>query len=160
MTDTDSKITPDLDAVVTEIEIAAPPARVFQAIVDRDQALQWGGGEKFQITHWEMDARPGGKWNFVSQERTGNNPGGLDRIDHHGEILEIDPPRLVVQSWYANWHPDPSHRTVVRWELTPTKTGTRLKVTHSGLARLAGAAEGYAQGWLGLVQQIKNFLEK
>lgn len=155
-----SQITPDHDAVITEIEIAAPPERVFRAIVDPDQALQWGGGDNFEIILWEMDPRPGGKWTFVSKERSGKNPPGLDRFEHHGEFLEVDPPRLIVQTWYANWHPDPSHRTVVRWELTPTKTGTRLKVTHSGLAPLAGTAEGYAQGWPGLVQQIKNFLEK
>lgn len=159
-TTTKSRITADNDAVITEIEIAAPPERVFQAIVDREQALQWGGGEQFEILLWEMDPRPNGKWNFVSRERSGKNPPGLDRIEHHGEFLEVDRPRLLVQTWYANWHPDPSHRTIVRWELTPTKTGTRLKVTHSGLAPLAGAAQGYSEGWPGLVQQIKKFIEK
>jgi uncharacterized protein YndB with AHSA1/START domain len=159
-TTTKSRITPDNDAVITEIEIAAPPERVFQAIVDREQALQWGGGEQFEIILWEMDPRPGGKWSFVSKERRGNNPSGLDRVEHHGEFLEVDPPRLLVQTWYANWHPDPSQRTIVRWDLTPTKTGTLLKVTHSGLAPLTGAAQGYSQGWPGLVQQIKNFVEK
>jgi uncharacterized protein YndB with AHSA1/START domain len=156
-----SQITSNNDAVITEIEIAAPPERVFQAIVDREQARQWGGGDAFEIILWEMDPRPGGKWEFASKERSGKkNPAGLDRFEHHGEFLEVDPPRLVVQTWYANWHPDPSHRTVVRWDLTPTKTGTHLKVTHSGLAPLAGAAQGYSQGWPGLVQQIKNFVEK
>jgi uncharacterized protein YndB with AHSA1/START domain len=137
-----STITADNDAVVTEIEIAAPPDRVFQAIVDREQAMQWGGGENFQIILWEMDVRPGGEWRFVSKERSGKNPPGLDQFEHHGEYL------------------DPEHRTVVRWDLTPTKNGTHLKVTHSGLAPLSGAAQGYSQGWPGLVQQIKNFVEK
>jgi uncharacterized protein YndB with AHSA1/START domain len=152
------KVTPDNDAVIAEIEIAAPPERVFQAIVSREDVLQWGGGEQFQITHWEMETRLGGKWQLISRERQG---GGLGQtIDHRGEILEIDPPHLLVQTWYANWHPDPSHRTVVRWELTATKTGTHLKVTHSGLAPLAGVAKGYSEGWPGLVQQIKNFVER
>jgi uncharacterized protein YndB with AHSA1/START domain len=155
-----SIIMPDNDAVITEIEIAAPPGRVFQAIVDREQAMQWGGGEDFQIILWEMDVRPGGEWRFVSKERSGKNPAGLDRFEHHGEYLEVDPPRLLVHSWFANWHPDPKHRTVVRWDLTPTKNGTHLKVTHSGLAPLSGAAQGYSQGWPGLVRQIKNFVEK
>lgn len=159
-TTTKSRITPDNDAVITEIEIDAPPERVFQAIVDREQALQWGGGEQFEILLWEMDPRPGGKWNLVSRERNSKNPSGPGRIEHHGEFLEVDRPRLLVQTWYANWHPDPSHRTIVRWELMPTKTGTRLKVTHSGLAPLAGAAQGYSEGWPGLVQQIKKFIEK
>jgi uncharacterized protein YndB with AHSA1/START domain len=161
MTDaTTSRITPDQDAVITEMEIVAPPERVFQALIDREQALQWGGGEAFEIILWEMDPRPGGKWEFVSKERSGKNPLGVDRFEHHGEFLEVDPPRLLVQTWFTNWHPNPAHRTVVRWDLTPTKTGTHLKVTHSGLAPLAGVAQGYSQGWPGLVQQIKNFVEK
>ena len=151
-----AKITPDHDAVITEIEIAAPPARVFQALVDREQAMQWGGGKEYEITLWEMDARPGGKWRFISKERQAEGK----IFEHEGEIIRIDPPRLLEYSWFANWHPDPKHRTVVRWELTPTTAGTRLKVTHSGLAALAGVAEGYAQGWPGLVQQVKNFVEK
>jgi len=72
----------------------------------------------------------------------------------------MDPPRLLAYSWFANWHENPSHRTVVRWELTPTKTGTHLKVIHSGLAQLPGLAQGYSQGWPGLVEALKNYLEK
>jgi uncharacterized protein YndB with AHSA1/START domain len=150
-------ITPDNDAVVSEIDIAAPPERVFQALIDREQALQWGCGDAFEITLWEMDARPAGKWRFVSKER--KEIGGGRSIDHHGEILQIDPPWLLEYTWFASWHPDPSHPTVVRWELTPTKAGTHLKVTHRGLAPLQGAAQGYGQGWPGLLQQIKNFVE-
>ena len=150
-----STITNDGDAVITEIEIAAPPARVFQALVEREQALQWGAGDAFEMTHWEMDARAGGAWRFTSRQRAGG-----EAFDHHGEVVQIDPPRLLEVSWFASWHPDPAHRTVVRWELAPTKSGTRLKVTHSNLAPLAGLAQGYSQGWPGLVQQIKNYIEK
>ncbi len=67
---------------------------------------------------------------------------------------------MLEVSWFANWHPDPAHRTVVRWDLASSKTGTLLKVTHSNLARLPGVAQGYSQGWPGLVEQIKNFVEK
>lgn len=156
ITASQSRITADNDAVISEIEIAAPPERVFQALIQRDQALQWGAGETFEVTEWEMDVRRGGKWRFVSRERAS----GGEAYVHHGEIIEIDPPRLLEYSWFASWHPDPKHRTVVRWELAPTKTGTHLKVTHSALAPLAGAAQGYGQGWPGLLQQIKTFVEK
>ena len=149
------RITPDNDAVVSEIEIAAPPERVFQALINREQALQWGT----KMTSWEMDVRLGGKWRFVSKERTGSGAGKT--FDHHGEILELDPPRLLAYSWFADWHEKPlSHRTVVRWELAPTKTGTRLTVTHSGLAEMPAARLGYSQGWPGLLQSIKKFSEQ
>ena|ERR1700693_6165070 len=148
-------ITPDKDAVITEVEIAAPPDRVFQALTTRDQALQWGGGGAFQITLWEMDARPGGDWRFVSREK-----GSAREFDHHGKVVEIDPPRVLVYTWFANWHSDPLHQTMVRWDLTPTATGTRVKVTHSGLKELPEACTGYSQGWPGLLEDIKKFLEK
>lgn len=153
-------ITPDRDAVVTEIEIAAPPERVFRALTDREQAMQWGGNEQFQLTHWEMDARLGGKWSLASKEYSPQNPSDPFVYKHHGEIVEFDPPRVLAYSWFANWHEDPSHRTLVRWELTPSKTGTHVKVTHSNLKPLPAACEGYSQGWPGLVRAIKNFLEK
>lgn len=151
-----STITSDNDAVITEIEIAAPPPRVFQALIEREQALQWGMGDAFEMTLWEMDARAGGKWRFTSRERAS----GGKAFDHHGEVLQLDPPHLLEVSWFASWHPDPAHRTIVRWELVPSKSGTRLKVTHSNLSLLAGLAQGYSQGWPGLVQQIKNYIEK
>jgi uncharacterized protein YndB with AHSA1/START domain len=81
-------------------------------------------------------------------------------VAHHGEIVAIDPPRLLVYTWFANWHQPPSHRTVVRWELTPTPTGTQVKVTHSGLRQLPAARNGYSKGWPGLLQAVKDFLEK
>jgi uncharacterized protein YndB with AHSA1/START domain len=154
---TKSHITPDNDAVVTEIEISAPPDRVFQAIVDRDQALQWSGGELFEITHWELDPRVGGKWRLTSKERQGKV--AVQIFDHHGEVLQINPPHLLEYTWLANWHPDPNHRTVVRWDLIPKDSGTVLRVTHSRLATL-NVAKDYAGGWPGLVEQIKNFVEK
>ena len=156
-----TRITPDQDAVVSEIEIAAPPKRVFQALVDRNEALKWGSGETHEITVWEMDARPGGKWEFISREKGIKNPDGKPReFEHHGEVLEIDPPRLLVHTWLANFHEIPSHKTVVRWELTPIPAGTRLKVTHSGLAQLPASRAAYSQGWGGLIETIKKYLEK
>ncbi|HXP16526.1 MAG TPA: SRPBCC domain-containing protein [Terriglobales bacterium] len=151
-------ITPDPDAVIAEVQIAAPPERVFQALTSRAQALQWGASDLFEMTVWEMDPRPGGKWQFISRELTGKNAG--KEYEHHGEILEIDPPRLLVYTWFADWHEPPSHRTVVRWELTPAAHGTKVKLTHSGLRQLPAACQSYSQGWPGLMQALKNFLEK
>jgi uncharacterized protein YndB with AHSA1/START domain len=56
-----NQITPDNDAIITEIFIAAPPARVFTALIDRVQALQWGTGPMFEMALWELDPRAGGK---------------------------------------------------------------------------------------------------
>lgn len=148
-------ITADKDAVISEVEIAAPLDRVFQALITREQALQWGKSDAFEVTRWEMEARPGGSWRFVSKEK-----GSSREFDHHGKVVEIDPPRLLAYTWFANWHVEPAHETKVRWELTQTSHGTLVKVTHSGLAKLPDACTAYSQGWPGLLEGLKKFLEK
>jgi uncharacterized protein YndB with AHSA1/START domain len=56
-------ITSDKNAVVAEIFIAAPPARVFQAISDPAQpAKWWGQSGLYHVTNSTMDVRPGSKW--------------------------------------------------------------------------------------------------
>jgi uncharacterized protein YndB with AHSA1/START domain len=76
-----------------------------------------------------------------------------------GEVLEFDPPRVLAYTWVANWHDDKSRRTIVRWELTATKDGTHVKVTHSGLAQEAVARKDYSGGWPGVVEMLKKFVE-
>jgi uncharacterized protein YndB with AHSA1/START domain len=154
-----TRITPERDAVVSEVFIAAPPDRVFRALIDHDQALQWGSSNEFVLTKWEMDARVGGKWTFVAKEAAAAGKyGGLELV-HYGEILVFDPPRILEYTWFASWHSDPSRRTTVRWELTSAASGTQVKVTHSGLGPMPDDCKGYAEGWPGLVTRIKQFVE-
>lgn len=155
-----SKITPDNDSVVTEIEIAAPPERVFKAIVDREQACEWGKNDSFDTVIWELDPRVGGRWRSVVREKVPSGRYKVSEFDHHGEVLEIDPPRLLVYTWLTNFHEPPTARTVVRWELTSIPTGTKLTVTHSGLANLDQPRKDYSQGWPGLVDQIRQYVER
>jgi uncharacterized protein YndB with AHSA1/START domain len=84
-------ITPDQNTVLGEIFIAAPPARVFQAITDpRQMPKWWGQQDLYRITEWKADLRRGGKWSSVGMGADGRS----FRID--GQYLEIDPPRLLV----------------------------------------------------------------
>jgi uncharacterized protein YndB with AHSA1/START domain len=146
----------DRDSVVTQIFIAAPRERVFAALIDRAQALQWGSSAEYELTEWEMQARVGGKWNFTARKRGGkSNPD----LVHYGEITEFDSPRVLEYTWLASWHSEPSHETLVRWELEAAHGGTQVKVTHSGLLPMPEDCKGYAQGWPGLVDRVKQFVE-
>ena len=52
-----SVITPDQDAVVTEVHIAAPPERVFQALVDPKQVMSWWTSDECQIESFAMETK-------------------------------------------------------------------------------------------------------
>ncbi len=147
-------ITPDQDTIISEIDIAAPPDRVFDAIANPETVRR----RSPQLDVYEMDLRVGGKWRL--EMRMPKPHRGVSVIRHHGEVLEIDPPHLLVFTWFANFHDDPKHRSVVRWELTPTQLGTHVKVTHSGLLSEPAARKDYAGGWPGVLEEIRVYVEK
>lgn len=159
-------ITPDQDVVAGEIFVAAPPARVFQAITDPNQMPRWWGAhDMYRITDWKADLRVGGKWSSVGV--------GVDGTAFHidGEYLEIDPPRLLVHTWNASW--TGPIKTVVRWELEPHSvhglhangpqragTGTLVKIRHEGFAANPAAAAGHSEGWKRVMGWLLAYLEK
>lgn len=152
-------VTPDQDAVVSEIDIAVPADRVFEALVDPKQVMQWWSNEKCTIEGFTFEAKAGGRWTYDTVSRR-LNVNGVTKFHCEGEVLEYDPPRTLAYTWLANWHDDKQRRTVVRWELTPHANGTRVKVTHSGLLREPTARKDYSGGWPGVVEQLKTYLEK
>jgi uncharacterized protein YndB with AHSA1/START domain len=61
-------LTPDQDAVISEIEIAAPPARVFQALTTAGELKRWFTSPECPAQVWEMDPRPGGRYHYVTEK--------------------------------------------------------------------------------------------
>ena len=147
-----SKATGGTDAIVSEIQIAAPPERVFQALVDPEQVVKWWGQLGiYQSKEFEADLRVGGKWRTA-----GVGPDGRS-FEVHGEILEIDRPRVLAYSWVSSWTGDA--KTTVRWELQPQKEGTLVTIRHSGFGEHPELAQNY-RGWPRMLGWLQALLER
>lgn len=145
------RVSSDRDEIVSEIEIAVPAERVFQALTDPQQVLSWWGqAGVYRCTEFQADVRRGGKWRSA-----GNGPNG--RFVVTGEYLEVAPPRLLVHTWVASWTGDAE--TTVRWELNEIADGTMLRLRHSGLAAHPGIGDSYS-GWPRMLGWIQALLEK
>jgi uncharacterized protein YndB with AHSA1/START domain len=151
-------ITPDQDAVVSEIHISAPPDRVFRALTDSSELMRWFNSGECPVKFWKMDARLGGHYGYATQKGS-FSVNNISEFECHGEIIEFDPPRVLAYTWFGNWHDDVARRTVVRWELTPKAGGTQVKVTHSGLSNEPAARKDYSSGWTGVAEGLKKFVE-
>ena len=107
-----------------------------------------------------MDARPGGKWRYEladpSRKKVIN---GVRDFKAYGEITEFDPPRVLAYTWLGNWHEHPERPCTARWELSPTSNGTRVRVTHSGLANEPIVRKDYAGGWPGVLEKLRKHCE-
>ena len=147
-----SHTSPDHDVVTCEVFIAAPRERVFQAISDPHQAVQWWGqGGKYRMSEFKMDVRVGGKWSCSGSSAT------MGDMKIHGEFLEVDPPRSLAYTWTSSWMPV---STEVRWELEEQGSGTVLKLTHSGFAGNAEQAKNHSIGWTSVIGWLQCFVEK
>jgi uncharacterized protein YndB with AHSA1/START domain len=144
--------TPDVEAVVSEIEIAAPRERVFQALADATQLKRWFSDPSCPVRLGEIDVRPGGRYRYLTEKGTVvlNN---MSAFECQGEILELDPPHILplhVDCELAR-RGDLSHGSTL--ELTPKLGGTHVKVTHS-------ARKDYSGGWPGVLKMLKEFAEQ
>jgi uncharacterized protein YndB with AHSA1/START domain len=150
----ESLLTSDQNSIVVEIDIAAPPERVFRSLTDPEETRRRAP----ELGTYEMDAQVGGRWRL--EMRPPKPHRGFAVIHHEGEIVEYEPPRLLVYTWTANFHNDPKHVSIVRWELTPTASGTHVKLTHSGLASEPESRKDYAGGWPGVLGELKKSVEQ
>ncbi len=156
-------VMPDLDAIIAEIDISASPGRVFEALTDPSQLMRWFTDASCPVKSWQMDARLGGSYSYAT-EKSNIVVNGVSEFKCRGEIIEIRSDAaaglyLLVYTWIGNWHLDPEKKTIVRWELTPTASGTHVKVKHSGLAQEPEARKDYSGGWPGVVEKLKQFAE-
>src|SRR5258708_9230004 len=96
-------VTPDQDGLGTEIEIDAPPDRVFLALTDDSQLKRWFTSPEFPAKFWKMDARLGGKYGYATEKGT-VVVNGVSEFECHGEIVEYAPPRVTAYISLANCH--------------------------------------------------------
>jgi uncharacterized protein YndB with AHSA1/START domain len=136
------------DAIVAEITINASAERVFEALVDPQQRIQWWGAKgRFETTHMESDLRVGGAWEMRGKGMEGR-PFTL-----RGEYLHIERPRLL-EFTFADWE---AQNSVVRFELEEKGGVTNVRLVHSGFGK-QGAREKY-QGWPWLLALLKAHAE-
>jgi uncharacterized protein YndB with AHSA1/START domain len=135
--------------VLARIEIAVPPERVFKALTSDELTKWWGSADTYRTTKFTIDLRPGGAWRTdgISQD------GSAFHVE--GEVLEVDPPRRLVQTWKPSWEPGPATKIV--YTLDAIETGTRVTVRHSGFTS-AASCESHGDGWERVLSWLGGFV--
>lgn len=134
--------------ILATVEIAAPAERVFRAISSDEIASWWGSPSTYRVTKWTGDVRPGGWWRSegVSADGTSFAVGGA--------ILEVEPPRLLVQTWH--YEHKPNETTTLRYRIDSIPGGCRLTVRHDGFTDGA-SCDSHARGWERVLTWLATF---
>ncbi|RWE74116.1 SRPBCC domain-containing protein [Mesorhizobium sp.] len=114
-----------------EVQIAAPPATVFAFLTDPDKIVRWMGTEA------TAEPSPGGLYLL--------NLGG--RVTARGQFTEVIPVHRLAYSfgWQGNDRTPPGS-SLVEIDLVEEPGGTRVKLTHSGLADRE-ICDSHEKGW-------------
>jgi uncharacterized protein YndB with AHSA1/START domain len=139
--------------VLATVEIAAPAERIFRALTDPRELMQWWGSpETYRAHKWEADFQVGGRWRIDGKGADGT-PYSVE-----GQFLEIVAPRRLVQTWQHDWDAD-HPETKVTYTLDDVPGGTRVTVRHEGFGTRSGACSGHAKGWERVLDWLESHLE-
>lgn len=130
----------------TEVRIErlfdAPRELVWEAYTDPELLCEWLGPRRLTMTVQEMDVRTGGSYRYTHQS------GEDEPFVFYGEFREVEPPRLLVQTFDFEGNEDrPSVDRVEFEEVAPNQT--RIVVTgafESAEARDAMLRSGMEKG--------------
>lgn len=140
-------VPPDEIEHVYSIFINASPERVWRAITDGDDTVQYYYGTRVN-SDWRVGSR-------VSYDY----PDGTVAAD--GEVIECTPPTRLETTFLARWDPEAEAEGPLRhvWELEPADGATKLTVTTKGLKKGSRQAEGFGNGIIFIVSGLKTLVE-
>lgn len=123
-------------SVVVERDLEFPPEKVWRALT-----------QPHLIEEWLM------KNDFKADEgQTFTMSGDWGSVDC--KVLKNDPGKALTYSWVGM-----GIDTVVTWELTPTATGTRLRMVQSGFTAGQEQARNEAEhGWMQFLDKLDGVL--
>jgi uncharacterized protein YndB with AHSA1/START domain len=144
----------DEDRIEKEIELRAPPARVWRALTDYREFSKWFG------VNLESAFAPG--------ERT---RGHITYPGYEHLTMEVEVQKMEPETYFSyTWHPyaiDPKvdyaveTPTLVEFRLEEIDGGTRLKVTESGFSKIPAERrqEAFRKNSDGWAEQLENIAE-
>ncbi len=151
-------------AQMYRVYIKATPEAIWQAITTPEWTVRYGYAPLV-----EYDLRPGGAFRAHANEGMKAVPGIPDIISD-GEVIEVDPPHRLVQTWRMTMTPELAAEafTRVTWEIQAVRGGvSRLTVTHDvtgaplwgSVAAGNDEARGAGGGWHEILSGLKTLLE-
>ncbi len=127
-----------------EIYIKTTPERLWEAITDPALRAKYNFGAGV-ASDWKTGSR--------YEMKAG------DFLLGEGEILEVDPPRRLVQTMVAHFSPEAEAEgeSRITWDIEQVEDSCRLTITHDQMRE--GACDQLYGGWPMILSGLKTLLE-
>jgi uncharacterized protein YndB with AHSA1/START domain len=122
-----------------ERDLPHPPEKVWRALTESSLIQEWLMGNDFepQVGHqFKFRSTPVPNWDGVIDSR----------------VLVVEPVSRLSYSWGTM-----GMESVVTWTLTPTASGTHVRMEHSGFPSEESASyKGAKYGWTNFIGKLEN----
>lgn len=142
--------------------IAAPPDRVYAALVDPEALTAWLPPDGMSGRFEQFDARPGGSYRLVltyadASTARGKTTADSDVVEAH--FVDVVPGVRVVQA-VEFVSDDPAHAgtMTMTWEVTAADAGTRVDIRADNVP-VGISAEDHAAGLASSLANLAKYLE-
>jgi uncharacterized protein YndB with AHSA1/START domain len=143
--------------------IAAPPARVFAALVDREALAAWLPPDGMTARFERFDPRPGGFYRLVLTYADASRAVGKASADSdivEARYVDIVPGVRVVQAVdFVSDDPAFAGTMTMTWEVTAVDGGTRVDITADNVPDGISAedhATGLASSLVNLAEHVEQ----
>lgn len=117
------------------VHIAAPPERVWRALVEQDELRRW------LFSSAVADVRPGGSWRFTFPHWPSARGLQHPALNFGGPIVELVPGRVLAVQF------EPPYWGVLRFEIAAEGDGTDVRVTQRGFEGNEEWLADFRGGW-------------
>jgi uncharacterized protein YndB with AHSA1/START domain len=142
--------------------LAAPPSRVYAALLDPDAIGRWRVPASMTCTVHEFEPREGGR---VRVSLTYDSPDGVGKTSAHtdtyrGRLMRLVPDHEVVEvDEFETDDPTLQGEMTMTFTLAERDGGTDLSVVHEGVPEAVSAADN-EQGWSESLDRLAALVER
>ena len=143
--------------------IAAPPAQVYAALVDREALEAWLPPDGMTARFERFDPRPGGSYRLVLTYTDASGAPGKATSDSdvvEAQYIDIVPDVRVVQAVdFVSDDPAFAGRMTMTWEVTAVDGGTRVDIIADDVPD-GISAEDHAAGLISSLTNLAQHVER
>ena len=143
--------------------MAAPPGRVWAALVDPEALLAWLPPGQMTARFERFDARPGGSYRMVLTYADASGARGKATADSdvvEARFVDIVPGERVVQAVdFVSDDPAYAGTMTMTWEIAAVEAGTRVDITAEDVPD-GVSAEDHAAGLSSSLANLADYVEQ
>jgi uncharacterized protein YndB with AHSA1/START domain len=142
----------NVDEALHELSIRrvfdAPRDLVYEAFTNPEHARHWMGPRGVVATHFEQDARPGGRWRACLHQVEDWEGKRYPDLWQGGVFKEIVPPERIVYTFaWEGQGGQPTRETLITITFTELDDSKTQMDFHQAFFDSVGLCDGHNQGW-------------